>query len=312
MKKRFTKNLYEVDAEDTYVLIKSELQSWNNPEKKRLLEGLEINYEALLEKKGWKKGVQKLDNAQWVQRRYDLVLKASDENYFDYWLSLFLISQKPQQIRLILDKHYRGNFYNIDSDTFLNKIEYTILRIISGYELVFSIEKHIEIIESWIREKREGKATYVPPRTVESNDDRIVLQLTYQETLDYFSHLSIYDRKKEVFNDNCIRNLILSNFRTTDYKDFPTIPNKKLIETPKKYTISFLKKFVYDFSIIDTDNKKELYAYFLIDNFKVYYEKSLIKDKDIITKICSKFSLDAPVKYPFELRNNKLSLVRRR
>lgn len=74
-----------------------------------------------------------------------------NEPSFDYWLGLYISTQKPHLVPLILDCHFDEND---NPASFLNHVQHYVLKIIEA-NIFHNVDDQLREISSWVREKRK-------------------------------------------------------------------------------------------------------------------------------------------------------------
>jgi hypothetical protein len=77
------------------------------------------------------------------------IVNASQPSY-DYWLGIYLSTQKPHLIPLILDYHFEKND---DPSDFVNHLQHLVLIVIDK-NIFHDVESQLKEISIWVREKR--------------------------------------------------------------------------------------------------------------------------------------------------------------
>jgi hypothetical protein len=304
----FKKDQYQIDAFEVFEKMETIYSKSKHINAKELLKKLKWSFNLLKKNLKLKKS-KDLNIKDWVEMRYNLIITPTNRDIYIYWFAKFLQTQtSATRIKLILDAHFNSTYYLIDKYTFLEYLNGRILSIIDKEKEVIKNTAQIKEITEWIREKKK-ETNYFENYNLESNntfnDDRIRIDLSYAQAFEYFEKIKIYDKKENIFTKEVIRNLILSNFKTTDYKSFQKIEKRQLIDTLGLYKKGFIKRFVYVFSQLNDDFKMEEYAMLLVNNFKVFNTEAQ-KKPNYIKYLCKKFSSDVPLNYPYELKNHKL------
>ena len=129
---------------------------------------------------------------------------------FDFWLALYLSTQKPHLIHLILDRYF--NDYH-DPGQFVNDVEHTVLRIIDK-NIFHDVESQLKEIASWVREKRKTH----PQKTEDPFKDGLIAspygKLLYDALNDFCEASSLSNLNKLLMDQEIDSPVVLkSNFK---------------------------------------------------------------------------------------------------